>query len=134
MIFVDSNVPIYLVGARHPNKALAIKLVEALIRGGERCVTNVEVCQEILPRCTAIRRTDAIDAAFRSLDSIADETWTFGMPDIRAARAIVDSVDGISARDALHVAVVRRNRVHRILSIDRGFDAAPGIERVNRHA
>ena len=134
MIFVDSNVPIYLVGAHHPNKALAVKVVESLIRGGERFVTNVEVYQEILHRYTAIRRTDAIDAAFRSLDSIADEVWAFGMPEVRAARAIVDAVDGISARDALHVAIMRRNGVHRILSFDRDFDVVPGIERVNLHA
>ena len=131
MIFVDSNVPMYLVGAYHPNKAIAVEVVEALIRCGERFVTNVEVYQEILHRYTAIRRTDAIDAAFRSLDSIADEVWTFGMPEVRAARAIVDAVDGISARDALHVAIMRRNGVHRILSFDRDFDVVPGIERVS---
>jgi predicted nucleic acid-binding protein len=56
------------------------------------------------------------------------------MPEVRAARAIVDAVDGISARDALHVAIMRRNGVHRILSFDRDFDAVPGIERVNLHA
>lgn len=134
MIFVDSNVPMYLVGAHHPNKDRAIELVETLIRGRERFATNVEVYQEILHRYTSIRRTDAIDAAFRSLDSIADETWTFGMPEVRAARTIVDTLDGISARDALHVAIMRRNGVHRILSFDRGFDVVPGIERIQRSA
>ena len=134
MIFVDSNVPMYLVGAHHPNKDRAIELVETLIRGRERFATNVEVYQEILHRYTTIRRTDAIDAAFRSLDSIADETWTFGMPEVRAARTIVDTLDGISARDALHVAIMRRNGVHRILSFDRGFDVVPGIERIQRSA
>lgn len=134
MIFVDPNVPMYLVGAHHPNKDRAIELVETLIRGRERFATNVEVYQEILHRYTSIRRTDAIDAAFRSLDSIADETWTFGMPEVRAARTIVDTLDGISARDALHVAIMRRNGVHRILSFDRGFDVVPGIERIQRSA
>lgn len=124
----------YLVGAHHPNKDRAIELVETLIRGRERFATNVEVYQEILHRYTSIRRTDAIDAAFRSLDSIADETWTFGMPEVRAARTIVDTLDGISARDALHVAIMRRNGVHRILSFDRGFDVVPGIERIQRSA
>ena len=130
MIFIDSNVPMYLVGAQHPNKTRAVQLVAELIRNGERLVTDIEVYQEVLHRYTAIRRTDAIDAAFQSLDAIVDEVFAFGMPEIRVARTLIDSVDGVSARDALHVAIMRSNRVDRILSFDLGFDAIPGIERV----
>ena len=53
------------------------------------------------------------------------------MAEIRAARAILESVHGISARDALHVAVMRAAGVSRILTFDRGFDACPGIERLS---
>lgn len=131
MIFIDSNVPMYLVGADHPNKARAIAVVGNLIRSGERLVTNVEVYQEILHRYTAIRRADAIDAAFRSLDTITDEVLTFGMTEVRTARTLIETESGISARDALHAAVMRANGVHRILSFDRGFDAIPGIDRLH---
>ena len=131
MILVDSNVPMYLVGAHHPNKTRALELVDRLIRGGERLVTDVEVYQEILHRYTAIRRIDAIDAAFRSLDAIVDDVLTFGMAEVRIARTIIGAVEGISARDALHAAIMRSNRVNRILSFDRGFDALPEVERVN---
>ena len=131
MIFIDSNVPMYLIGASHPNKTRAVELVNRLVRAGERLVTDIEVYQEILHRYTAIRRTDAIEAAFRSLDAIADEVLTFGMQEIRAARSIIDSVDGVSARDALHVAIMRSSRVDRILSFDRGFDAFPELDRLH---
>ena len=131
MIFIDSNVPMYLVGAHHPHKSRAIEIVDGLVRAGERLVTDVEVYQEILHRYTAIRRTDAIDAAFRSLDALADEVLRFGMPEIRIARTIIDTVDGVSARDALHVAIMRSSRVDRILSFDRGFDAFPELERLH---
>ena len=131
MIFIDSNVPMYLIGASHPNKARAVELVNGLVRGGERLVTDVEVYQEILHRYTAIRRIDAIDAAFRSLDAIADAVLTFGMQEIRIARTIIGTVPGISARDALHVAIMRSHGVDRVLSFDRGFDAVAGIERVH---
>ena len=131
MIFIDSNVPMYLIGASHPNKARAVELVNGLVRGGERLVTDVEVYQEILHRYTAIRRIDAIDAAFRSLDAIADAVLTFGMPEIRIARTVIGTVPGISARDALHVAIMRSHGVDRALSFDRGFDAVAGIERVH---
>lgn len=131
MILVDSNVPMYLIGKHHPNKTRAMELVDRLIRGGERLVTDVEVYQEILHRYTAIRRIDAIDTAFRSLDAIVDDVLTFGMAEVRIARTIVGSVEGISARDALHAAIMRSNRVNRILSFDRGFDAVREIERLN---
>ncbi len=131
MIFVDSNVPIYLVGAPHPNKDRLKRLLDDLIRTRTRFVTDVETYQEILHRYSAIGRLDAIDAAFACLDTIADEKLTFGMQEIHAARDILLTVDGISARDALHVAVMRSAGVSRILSLDKGFDACPGIERLS---
>ena len=131
MIFIDSNVPMYLIGAPHPHKDRVRELLDRLIEARERFVTDVEVYQEILHRYTAIRRPDAIDAAFASLDAIADEVVAFGMAEIRAARELIGSVDGISARDALHVAVMRNAGINRILSMDRGFDACPDIERLS---
>ena len=130
MIFIDSNVPMYVVGAQHANKDRVLAVLAQLVGDGERLVTDVEVYQEILHRYTAIRRLDAIDAAFASLDALADEILSFGISEVRAAKALLDSVDGLSARDALHVAVMRRAGIERILSFDQGFDACPGIERL----
>ena len=50
MILIDSNVPMYLVGAPHRHKTDAQRLLEKLIRGRERLVTDAEVLQEILHR------------------------------------------------------------------------------------
>ena len=130
MIFIDSNVPMYLVGAPHPNKDRALAILTQLVRDGEQFVTDVEVYQEILHRYTAIQRPDAIDAAFESLDAIADDVLAFAMPEIRAARALIGLVDGLSARDALHVAVMQKAGINRILSFDGGFDTCPGINRL----
>ena len=131
MIFIDSNVPMYLVGAPHPNKDRAVTLLTQLLRGGERFITDVEVYQEILHRYTAIQRLDAIDPAFESLDAITDEILTFGMPEIRAARTLIRSMNGLSARDALHVAIMQQAGVSRILTFDVGYDSCSGIERLS---
>ena len=37
---------------------------------------------------------------------------------------------GLSARDAVHVAVMQRRGIARILTFDTGFDGILGIERV----
>ena len=130
MIFIDSNVPMYLIGAPHPNKERISEILTRLVQDDERFITDVEVYQEILHRYTSVRRFDAIDAAFDSLDEIVDYVETYDMREIRAAREIIGSVNGISARDALHIAVMRKVGTNRILSFDRGFDSYPGIERI----
>ena len=131
MIFVDSNVPMYLVGAPHPNKDKTISLLGQLVQSEERLVTDVEVYQEILHRYTSIDRVEIIDIACEALDSIIDDVLTFGMSDIRTARSLIGSISGISARDALHVAVMRGAGITRILSFDHGFDACPGLDRLS---
>ncbi len=73
MIFVDSNVPMYLVGAPHPNKDKTISLLAQLVQSEERFVTDVEVYQEILHRYTSINRVEIIDIACEALDSITDD-------------------------------------------------------------
>ena len=130
MIFIDSNVPMYLVGAAHTNKDRALAILTWLVRDGEQFVTDAEVYQEIFHRYTAIRRLDAIDPAFKSLDAIVDEILTFGMSEVRAARALIGSVNGLSARDALHVVMMRKAGTNRILSFDRDYDTCPGVERL----
>lgn len=130
MIFVDSNIPMYLVGADHPNKTDARRMLERLILDGESLVTDVEVFQEILHRYSAIGRTDAISPAWELLESIADEVVGIDLTDVAAARDLVLAGTGESARDAIHVAVMRRLGCARILTFDRAFDEVPGIRRV----
>ena len=50
MILVDSNVPMYLVGAEHPHKTDAQRLLERLTMDKRRLVSDAEVLQEILHR------------------------------------------------------------------------------------
>ncbi len=63
MIFIDSNVPMYLVGRSHPLKSQAEELLEAAVTSGERLVTSAEVLQEILHRYVAIDRRAALHVA-----------------------------------------------------------------------
>jgi hypothetical protein len=130
VIFLDSNVPMYLVGAAHPHKADARRLLETVITEGERLVTDAEVLQEILHRYVAIGRRDAIQPAFDALLGVVDEVFPVELRDAEQAKAIVLGHPALSARDALHAAIMRREGITRILSFDSGFDAVPGIERL----
>lgn len=131
MIFVDSNVPMYLVGAAHPLKAVARARLEEAISGGERLVTSAEVLQEILHRYAAIERREAIRPALDALLGVVDEVYPVERADVEKAAEVLAGRTRISARDALHVAVMKRRQVKRILSFDGGFDGVPGIERIS---
>lgn len=130
MIFVDSNIPMYLVGAPHPHKADAQRLLEATLVAGERMVTDAEVLQEILHRYVAIDRREAIQPAFDALLGVVDEVFPIGIEEVERAKAIVLGDHRLSARDALHAAVMEHQGITQILSFDAGFDDVPGVDRL----
>jgi predicted nucleic acid-binding protein len=130
MIFVDSNVPMYLIGAPHPLKLAAERRLEEAVMANERLVTSAEVFQEILHRYVAIARRDAIQPAFDVLNAVVDDVFAIGRADVARARDLVLAYGRLSARDALHAAVMEREKVLRILSFDAGFDQLPGITRL----
>ena len=120
----------YLVGAPHPHKEDSERLLERCVAEDQRLVTDVEVFQEILHRFVAINRRDAIQPAFDVLLAVADEVFPVDLPIVERAKTIVFGNERLSARDALHLAVMQRQGVDRILSFDRGYDGFPGVERI----
>ena len=120
----------YLIGAPHPHKADAQRLVERLISERQRLVTDAEVLQEILHRYVAIGRRDAIQPAFDALLGIADQVFPVDLPATERAKEIVMGHPSISARDALHLAIMEHHGIETILSFDSGLDAYPGISRL----
>jgi predicted nucleic acid-binding protein len=130
VIFVDSNIPMYLVGAEHAHKLEAQRSLERYITEGHRLVTDAEVLQEIIHRFAAIGRRDAIQPAFDAILGIVDEVFPIDLEDVEMAKDILQGSSGLSARDALHIACMRRHDVRTIMSFDAGFDGCPGILRV----
>ena len=130
MILVDSNVPMYLVGADHPLKHEARRILEHAIVEGDRLVTDTEVFQEILHRYVAIDRRDAIQPAFDLLQAVSHTVFPVELDDVERAKALVLTTERLNARDALHIAVMQRHRIPRIMTFDRGFDEVPGIVRL----
>jgi predicted nucleic acid-binding protein len=130
MIFVDSNIPMYLVGTPHPHKTDAQRLLERGIAGGERLVTDAEALQEILHRYVAIARREGIQPAFDALLGVVDEVFAVELEDVERAKTILYGHPRLSARDALHLATMERHSVSRIMSFDSGFDAYPGVTRL----
>jgi len=131
LIFIDSNIPMYLVGAPHPHKADAKRWLEELVSNQERLITDAEVLQEILHRYVFIARPDAIQPAFDALLGVVDEVFPVDRAAVERAKGIVLGRKGLSARDAIHLAIMQIHGMKKILSFDRGFDGFPGITRLS---
>ena len=131
MILIDSNVPMYIVGASHPNKIAAHRQLEKAILDRQRLVTDAEVFQEILHRYTAINRREVIQPAFDALLALVDQVLPVDRETVEEAKQLVLAYRQFSARGAVHLAVMRQHNIELIMSFDSGLDALPGVTRLS---
>jgi uncharacterized protein len=130
VIFLDSNVPMYLMGDDQHRKLDAQGALERALGDRRRLVTSSEVFQELLHRYSTGDRRNRIEPAFDTLRGLVDAVLPVEGADVFAAKDLIHANPRLSARDALHVAVMRRHDIAEILSFDRGFDAITGINRL----
>lgn len=130
MILIDSNIPMYLAGRDPARKLEAQLLVKKAISDRQRLVTDAEVLQEILHRYQAIQRLDAIQPAFDAILGVVDEVLPVDRAVAERAKLIVLGYRRLSARDAVHLAVMQQHEISQIMSFDSGFDRFPGITRL----
>lgn len=131
--FLDANVPIYAAGGDYPHKMPCVRILSIASEHPRSFITDVEVLQELMHRYLGSRRwtqggREALQG-FAELMSSRIEPFYVG--DVELAATLADRHPGISARDYLHAAVMRRLGVERIISADRDFDRLPGITRLD---
>lgn len=95
----------------------------------ETYVTSAEVYQEVVRRYVAIDRRPAIDDCFALLDDLVQEVYPITRADVLQARTVSQRQRHLSGRGCLHVAVMERRSIARILTFDAGFDLWPGLTR-----
>ena len=130
MIYVDSNVPMYLVGADHRNKRRVVELVSQLLTALETFVTSAETFQEIVHRYLGIRDRLHLNAAYEALEAMVASVTEVRKEDVDRARSMSADHPSLSSRDCLHVSVMRRLGCARIWSCDTSFDLVPSIQRI----
>jgi uncharacterized protein len=107
------------------------RALDVVIRAGEQLVTDAEVFQEILHRYAALGRRDAIGPATDTLLQIVDHVFPITRDDVLHARNLVVAAEhSFSARDAVHIAVMRAHGITRVLTFDSDFDRLTDIARV----
>jgi uncharacterized protein len=61
---------------------------------------------------------------------VVDTVYGIELEDVERAKATLHGTPRLSARDALHVAIMRRFEIDEIMSFDTGFDGLPGVRRL----
>jgi len=132
LIFLDANVPMYAAGRVHPLKQPCIEVLTLVATYPAAFVTDAEVFQEILHRYRAIGRWLEGEQLFQRFAAlmggrVADVT----LSDVEAAARLANSYPGLSARDLLHLAVMRRVGAASIITADAAFDVVSGVDRLD---
>ena len=129
-VFVDSNIPMYVAGADHPNRGPATRFLETAGDAGYELCTSAEVLQEILYRYTALGRADLADRVYDLFVGLVPTVFSLTLADTDLAKRILLSTPGLSARDAVHAGVMLNRAVSWLATFDRGFDRVVGVNRV----
>ena len=124
MIFVDSNVFIYAVGRSHPLRTEAQNFFVGCRKNGTRLITSAEVLQELLHVYLPVRRMETLDAALELATLGIDQIIPVDQDALLHARHLVDRFPGLSARDLLHLAVCRTNKIKELKTFDLNLSAA----------
>jgi len=130
MIFIDTNVVMYLTGGDHPLKLRSQEMLEEIINDQVKLVTDAEVYQEILHRYTALKYFERIPYAFDILNGLVDEVFSIDITVVEHAKTIILSYQQTTARDAIHLASMKVHKVQRIMTFDKDFDSFTSISRL----
>jgi predicted nucleic acid-binding protein len=129
-VFIDSNIPMYVAGRDHLCRDPSRRFLEKVRAGEVDACTSTEVLQEILWRYAALKRIDLAASVYDLFVQICPQVLPITIADTDRARQILTSMEKISARDALHAAVMLNHSLTAIATFDQGFDAIGGISRI----
>jgi len=130
MVFVDSNVPMYVAGRDHPLRDPARRFLERARNGDVEICTSTEVLQEILYRYAGLRRLDLAAAVYDIVVQLCPVVLPVTLADTDRAKLILVGTRGTSVRDAVHAALMLNNGIEQIATFDEGFDRIAGVTRL----
>ena len=132
VVFIDTNVPIYAAGRAHPLKGPCAQVLLLVAEHSQTFVTDAEVLQELLHRYLALRLWPQGRDVFRRFsDLMQGRVEAVQAADVEHAAGLADVHQELGGRDLLHVAVMDRLEVRRIISADTGFDRLQELERLD---
>jgi predicted nucleic acid-binding protein len=132
-IFIDSNIPMYVAGGARAYREPSRRLLDRVRLGKVEPCSSTEVLQEILYRYSSIGRLDMACEVYELFVEVCPVILSVTLADTDRARDLVCGGAGVSARDAVHAAVMLNHSVEWIATLDAGFDHVSGIRRLKIH-
>ena len=131
-VFIDANVPIYAAGGDHPYKEPCARILRMVAEEPQPFVIDSEVLQELMHRYLASGRWALGREVIRAFsEAMNGRIEPVHADDVLSASELADRYPGISARDLVHLAVMQRLGVVRIISADTDFDRLEGVDRLD---
>lgn len=129
-VFIDSNIPMYVAGRKHPLREPARRLLERVRTGELEGHTSTEVLQEILYRYAALKRLDLARQVYELFVLLCPVVYPVTLANTDRAKQLVCAGGGIGVRDAIHAAVMLNNDIRDIATFDAGFDLIQQVRRL----
>ena len=129
-VFIDSNIPMYVAGRDHPHREPSRRFLRRVREGKIDACTSTEVLQEILYRYASLQKTALAGEVYDLFVELCPTVLGVALADTDRARDLVCGGVNISARDAVHAAVMLNNDIEWIATFDSGFDQITGIRRI----
>lgn len=130
-VYVDSCIPMYLVGSAHPNKTKVLEGAQRLIQSGYDFWTSAEVFQEIIHRYKAIKKISTMHHAYQALEGMVSQTESVTKPDADKAKTLAIEYPKLSSRDCIHAGIMLRLKCTRIWTFDEAFSKLPNLSIIN---
>ena len=130
-VFVDANIPMYAGGRASPYKDRCKDILSWIAVDRLDAATDAEVFQEILYRYHHIKRTDVGSEVFNNLRTVIERVLPISGDCVFLAEELGRTYADVKPRDLLHVAVMVRNGIRTIVSVDQDFDRISEVDRLD---
>jgi predicted nucleic acid-binding protein len=124
MVFVDSNIFIYAVGAPSSQKEPCRRFLRRELVEDQPLVTSAHVLQELHHVYLRQGRLGALEQALTLCRLSTREIWTIEAEDVYLIRSLHSSHQQLESSDLLHIACCQRRGVSRVATFDRALAAA----------
>lgn len=133
IMLLDVSIPLYAAGGAHDYKPSCVWVMTEIAQGRLSAAIDTEIIQEILYRFGGGGKwAMGIEMARHVLD-IMPTVYEVNRADAVLCLELAEKYgpQGLSARDLLHVAVMRNRGMNTIISADADFDHVEGIIRLD---
>ena len=129
MRLIDANVVMYSEGREHFYRDSCKIILDSVDAWSDEYAIDTETLQELLYVYSSRGELEKGLAVTERLLNLFSEIIPISATEIRVAMRLMSETRNLSARDAIHAAVVIEHGLEGIVSADQDYDRIPGLRR-----